>query len=557
MTLLLQAKSLTHHAGQKTLFEDLDLAISTGDRLALVGHNGSGKSTLLNILSGTQPVDAGRLSTRRGLSLAMVEQFLPAELASTTLVDAVTAKTRDAARWQAEELLHKLAFADAEFDIATEALSGGQQNRLMLARALATTPELLLLDEPTNHLDLATLVLFEKLLGAFSGACLIVSHDRVFLDAVTDKTLFLRDERIYRFDLSYSPAKQALLAADVAAVRSRAAEGRKIDALKASAKRLATWGKVYDSEKFARRARSMEKRVGRLEAEQTFVSGGSPLELKLELGETRAKQVVAIRNVDISVAGRELFHIDELILRPGERVALLGHNGVGKTTFIRRLVDALAGADDAVRYGPQTSLGYYDQELSEVEGRGTMLEYVRDRTDAGEHAIVQRLIYAGFPYAQHAKRVCEMSGGERARLLFVVLSLNAPNFLVLDEPTNHIDVDGKEQLEEQLLQSDAALLITSHDRMFIERLAERFLWITEGRLVEIHSLERFLDDTTMSVQTAKIASADLQDGPQDLLARIVELEDLLAADTARKPKFQKPERQTAWQAELQRLNALL
>ena len=199
MTLLLQAKSLTHHAGQKTLFEDLDLAISTGDRLALVGHNGSGKSTLLNILSGTQPVDAGRLSTRRGLSLAMVEQFLPAELASTTLVDAVTAKTRDAARWQAEELLHKLAFADSEFDIATEALSGGQQNRLMLARALATTPELLLLDEPTNHLDLATLVLFEKLLGAFSGACLIVSHDRVFLDAVTDKTLFLRDERIYRF----------------------------------------------------------------------------------------------------------------------------------------------------------------------------------------------------------------------------------------------------------------------------------------------------------------------------------------------------------------------
>lgn len=556
MTLLLQAKSLTHHAGQKTLFEDLDLAISTGDRLALVGHNGSGKSTLLNILSGTQPADAGRLSTRRGLSSAMVEQFLPAELASTTLLDAVIATTRDAARWRAESLLHRLAFADAEFDIRTEALSGGQQNRLMLARALAMEPELLLLDEPTNHLDLATLVLFEKLLGSFSGAYLIVSHDRAFLDAVTDETLFLRDERIYRFDLSYSSARQALLAADTAAVRSRAAEARKIDALKASAKRLATWGKVYDSEKFARRARSMEKRVARLETQQTFVSGGSPLELKLELGETRAKQAVAIRNVDISVAGRELFHIDELILRPGERVALLGHNGVGKTTFIRRLVEALAGEDDAIRYGPQTSLGYYDQELSEVEGRGTMLQYVRESVDVGEHAIVQRLIYVGFPYAQHAKRVYEMSGGERARLLFVVLSLKAPNFLVLDEPTNHIDIEGKEQLEEQLLQSDAAVLITSHDRLFIERLAERFLWITEGRLIEIHSLERFLDDT-MGLQTAPVTPADLPDVPEDLLARIVELEGLFAADKARKPKFQKPERQTAWQAELQRLNALL
>ena len=161
MTLLLQAKALTHHAGQKLLFEDLELVISKGDRLALVGHNGSGKTTLLNILSGGLPVDAGRLSTRRGLRLAMVEQFLPAELASTTLLDAVVMKCRDQARWRAEGLLHKLGFADGEFEIPTEGLSGGQQNRLMFARALAVEPELLLLDEPTNHLDLATLVSFE------------------------------------------------------------------------------------------------------------------------------------------------------------------------------------------------------------------------------------------------------------------------------------------------------------------------------------------------------------------------------------------------------------
>ena len=490
MTLLLQAKALTHHAGQKILFEDLELVISKGDRLALVGHNGSGKTTLLNILSGGLPVDAGRLSTRRGLRLAMVEQFLPAELASTTLLDAVVMKCRDQARWRAEGLLHKLGFADGEFEIPTEGLSGGQQNCLMFARALAVEPELLLLDEPTNHLDLATLVSFESLLASFSGAYLIVSHDRAFLDAVTRETLFLRDERIYRFAMSYSSAKEALLLEDATAIRRRAAEGRKIGALKTSAKRLAIWGKVHESEKLARRARNMERRVERLEAQQTFVTEGSPLDLKLEVGESRAKQVVAIRDVDVGIAGHRLFHIDELVLRPGERVALLGHNGVGKTTFIRRLVQAVAGADDAIRFGPQTTLGYYDQELDEVAGRDSMLKFVRDRADAGEHAIVQRLILAGFPYAQHAKKVFEMSGGERARLLFVVLSLNAPNFLVLDEPTNHIDIDGKEQLEEQLLQSDAAVLITSHDRMFIERLAERFLWVTQGRLIEIHSLDQ-------------------------------------------------------------------
>ena len=565
MSVLLQAKTVSHYAGDRPLFDNLTLAISAGERIGLVGFNGSGKSTLLSILNGTLEPEEGEIVRKRDLRISLVEQFLPQRINALSLVTAVAEQALDKETWRAEVLLSELGFTDTQFKLQVASLSGGQLNRLLFARALVGEPELLLLDEPTNHLDLATLLVFETRLQQFSGACVLVSHDRAFLDAVTTTTAILRDRQLYRFSRSYSEAAAALQAMDEANAKTRAAQEKKIDALRASAKRLATWGKVYDNEDLARRAKSMEKRVSRLESAKMFVTDGSPLDLELSLGDTKAKQALSVARLAVEVAGNVLFNIDELLIRPGERVALVGHNGVGKTTFITALVRRFQTptANAEIRFSPQITLGYYDQELAEVSGGESMLMFVRNRVQLDEQQIRQRLIQAGFSYETHDLRVSDMSGGERARLLFVVHAIRRPNFLIMDEPTNHIDIEGKEQLERALLSSDAALLITSHDRRFLETIAQRYLWITDGRLVEITRLTEFYESTRAELELSR-AGNDLPTSPdatvedeQEVLEKIVAVEEKLAADLLRKSRFQKPRLQAQWRLELEQLYRLL
>jgi ATPase subunit of ABC transporter with duplicated ATPase domains len=570
MSTLLQARGVTHHVGERTLFSDLEFTVSVGARVGLVGHNGCGKSTLLDFLAGGRVPDGGDIVGRRGLTIGRVEQFLPVAAMRLTIVDAVLQGLRDPTdqRWRAEALLGDLGIDSSTFDVVAQDLSGGQQNRLMFARAVIAEPDLLLLDEPTNHLDLATMRVFEAFLTAYRGAFVLVSHDRAFLDAVTAETWFLRDGRLWCFDLAFSAARAALDDADDAARRSRDAEDRKIEAIRASAKRLAMWGRDYDNEKFARRAKNMEKRADRLEAERTFVTDGSPLDLNLDLATVRSKEVVRVEGLRVAPTAapdHRLFDIDLLLLRPGERVALLGANGVGKSTFIRRLIDEYrrnetgetpAAPSAIVRISPQVRLGYYDQELDEAASESSLVDFVIQRVDVGDDAVRRRLINAGFPYRDHDKQLSSMSGGERARALFVVLSLQAPNFLILDEPTNHIDIDGKEQLEAQLIDSGAAVLITSHDRRFLDTVAQRFLLIRDQRLIEVADPRAFYDAPVEAPRSGGPPPARPRrqdDAGDDALARIVELEGLLEADLARKPKFQKPDLQRQWRSELDRL----
>jgi ATPase subunit of ABC transporter with duplicated ATPase domains len=432
----------------------------------------------------------------------------------------------------------------------------------MFARAVVSEPDLLLLDEPTNHLDLATLRYFESYLRSYRGAFLIVSHDREFLDAVTLETIVLRDAGLHRFALPYSAAEVELDAADDAAQRARAAEERKIEALRVSAKRLATWGRVYDNEALAKRAKAMEKRIERLEDERTFVSRGSPLELRVDLSESRAKEVIRLEDFVVTPGGAigpRLFAVDELLVRPGDRLALLGANGAGKSSLIRMLTAACRGAAvPGVRVSPQTTLGYYDQELTEAASEASMHDFLVARSPCGDQTVRSRLIAAGFAFRDHGKSMAVLSGGERARVLFVLLSLSAPNFLVLDEPTNHIDIAGRVELERELLSSGATLLITSHDRRFLDTVASRFVLIEGGRLVEIGDPSAFYeapDRLQRKAPDARASIAETRARADDtaVLERIVELEALIEADAARKPKFRKPRQVEVWRRELEAL----
>ncbi len=573
MSTLLQVTGLTHNAGEKLLFDDLGLTLNSGERVGLVGHNGVGKSTLLHILAGRIRADAGEVHTQRQLNFSLVEQFLPKELEAEDLRSAVAERVSAENAWQAEALLMKLGFSESEQIQRVGVLSGGQKNRLMFARAVIAEPGLLLLDEPTNYLDLSTLLVFQRYLQEFRGAFVLISHDRTFLDAVTTSTLILRDRKTYAFRASYSKAIRLLEEMDASARLRNLSEQKKIDSARRSAKRLAEWGRTYDNEKLARRAKNMHKRVERMEENRTFVTDGSPLDLELDLSEVRSRQILSVGNLQVSVpehSQKALFRVENLLIRPGDRIALLGANGVGKTTFIRELVESFRSPDESSPFvfSPQVTLGYFDQELDQVVGSESLLKFVAERVDWNDQAVRSYLIKAGFAYSEHERSVSSLSGGERARVQFLVLSINKPNFLILDEPTNHIDIDGNLQLEKQLLESNATLLITSHDRRFLETLGVRFLWIHQNRLQEINDIEyyyRYLmvdgiarskSDADCTIVRPELTAGTSTGEPNQsvetdsILQEIVTIEASLETDLARKAKFQKPLLQQSWNERL-------
>ena len=574
---LLQCHNVGHSVGNRQLFRELSFSINEGSKVGLVGHNGAGKTTFLSILSGTLESDEGDISRSNQLQLETVEQFLPAELQQqqllACLLDKIPAEDRDFSLYKAEKLLGIMGFAVNEQAYLVGDLSGGQQNRLMFARAVINEPNLILFDEPTNHLDMKTLVFFEQYLQAMAASFVIISHDRAFLDAVTDRTVFLRDERLYEFSLPYTKAKKALQDHDESAAQRLKQEEKTIKQLSESAKRLATWGKVYDNEKIAAKAKTMEKRIEKLEESKTFVSRGPGLSLTLDMQGSRANRALQVEQHDVlSPDNKILFHIEDFYMRPGDRVALLGHNGAGKTSFIHQLTRSFAAGDSqTIRFNPQCELGYYDQEIERLDSTHSMLESLRANCVKGtETDFKAGLINAGFPYADMDKKVGVLSGGEMARLMFLTIRINRPNYLILDEPTNHIDIQGKEELEAQIIESNATVLITSHDRSFVDNIAERYLVIQNGKLVEINDPTTFYRETLQRTSHAssndsvaapsaiKVPVAKQADSSEEaLLARLIDLEDKLAADLERKPKFQKLRLQAAWRLEIEDLQQQL
>ncbi len=343
MSTLFSAQSLHVETAFGPLFTDLSFTLKKGDRIGLIGHNGCGKSTLLQVLDGTLTPAAGSVALAHHCLMARVEQHLPDALLQQSLIEVVLARLpasgREQQRWQAERLLAEMGFTTVAFTQRAATLSGGQHTRLLLARALIQQPDLLLLDEPGNHLDLPTLLWLESFLQTWQGSFVLVSHDPLLLDAVTNASWILRDRTLHAFSLPCSAARQALAERDESDALRHKAEQREIDRVTTSAKRLATWGQVYDNEDLSRKAKQMEKQVARLKESQTELTAGTPWRLALNGDALRADRLLEIEQLPVPPAPGlpALFTAGLARLRSGDRVAIMGRNGGGKSSLLRLL----------------------------------------------------------------------------------------------------------------------------------------------------------------------------------------------------------------------------
>jgi ATPase subunit of ABC transporter with duplicated ATPase domains len=471
-------------------------------RTALVGENGIGKSTLLKCLSGELELNRGKIVRSRGLRVASVPQEVPPDYLTLNVREALERSLERVGAggedWRIDILLDEIGLAPEAASGAFGALSGGWQRLVMIAGAARLEePDILILDEPTNHLDIAAINVLERwLMEAFRLPMLVVSHDRAFLDRVSTRTLFLRADGAHAFKAPFGEAREALLRRDAADAARLKLEQREIARLEAVAARYHVWGQKNPD--FHKRQKATESRIARLEAAKTKAHVARDRRLALAEGEIEAKVAVRIQDLTLTTpdGARRLLTIDRLSIAAGDRVALLGTNGVGKSTLLTALAKAFSpGAfyDKAapIRFNPACRLAYFDQTMAELPLAESLLAYLCAVEGVSERDAVRRLAQAGFVFARIREPIAVLSAGERARLMFLRLELQAPNLYLLDEPTSHLDIEGQEALESQLDEADVACVFVSHDRWFTRAAATRFLEIRRGRLAEVESPDAF------------------------------------------------------------------
>lgn len=579
MSTLLSTQNLSFHNNHGLLLNDISLALIKGEKIGLIGYNGCGKSTLLKLLSHQLSPSSGAISVANQTVMAYIEQHLPTELQSMTLMDAVLHKLPEEYRlsegWRAELLLSEMGFKLHEKDLLVSQLSGGQHTRLLLARALIIEPDLLLLDEPSNHLDLPTILWLETFLKQWRGSFILVSHDNTLLDNVTNCTWIIRDKSLSIFRLPCSQARVAQEEQDISAQHRHDAQQKEIDRIAQSAKQLAIWGHVYDNENLSRKAKQMEKHIVRLKDEQTEVTAGNQWVLQFSGTTLRADRLCELNQLAVIPAENApvLYTVENQRIKSGDRVAIIGANGTGKSSLLKMIWSlslAEISEQNAIKLHPRVELGYYDQKIAQLIDNDTLSDALKPFAPLTDEQRKMALISAGFVYTRHGQKVSTLSGGERARLLFVGLSLANYSLLMLDEPTNHIDMEGKKALAEQISQFPGGVLLVSHDRELIENSCNRFWYIHNGVLTEHHDIEAIyqliseeempealLMDKLNQLQDIPSAPLILHDDDDEKLFKLIELEEKLEADLARKTHHQKPALQAQWKLEINQLKQSL
>jgi ATP-binding cassette, subfamily F, member 3 len=489
------------------LITDATFAIHKGARMSLVGENGCGKSTLLKSLVEFEGHDikSGIVATaKKGQLVEYVPQHPPPGILEKTLLEAVTDHLMEkrggyAEEWKAAAIISELGFRDDQLETKFKHLSGGEINRALLACALVTEPDVILLDEPTNHLDTEGIIQFENCLKEIKMPFLIISHDRSLLDRFTDKTLFLAYGKIYSFDLPYSRAREEFEKQRQALLELRAAQEKRRDQIEDRVKWLQPL--AARSEDMAQVYRAHQTKLQRYEENMVEVPADKKRLLSLKSSEFQGQRALQAYQYQVSVpdGGRPLYSIESLMLSPGDRAVIMGVNGSGKSTLLNSVVAVWRNSlstptgTAGIRLSPQAEIGFYDQKQRELDPGCSLFAHLQKVTTLTTDRIHATLAKAGYPYARHQDKIETLSGGERARLQLLAINEAGTNFLVLDEPTNHLDLMGIEKLESDLLEFTGTVLFVSHDRCFVERVANRFFLIHGDRLDEVGGVEDYYE----------------------------------------------------------------
>ena len=529
--IILQANKIERSFAGEVLFDNINLQVDERDRIALVGRNGAGKSTLLKILVGEEEPTRGEINKKKDNSLSYLAQDSRFESENTIYdemlhvfddlrrtetqlrqmelemgektgaeldklmadYDRLSENFRQAGGFTYEAdiraILNGFKFDETMWQMKIAELSGGQNTRLALAKMLLEKPNLLVLDEPTNHLDIETIAWLENYLVNYSGALIIVSHDRYFLDKVATITLDLTKHSLDRYVGNYSrfvELKEQKLATEA---KNYEKQQKEIAALEDFVNRNLVRAST------TKRAQSRRKQLEKMERLDKPESGKKSANMTFQSEKTSGNVVLTVENAAIGYDGEILSEPINLDLRKMNAVAIVGPNGIGKSTFIKSIVDQVPLIKGEKHFGANVEVGYYDQTQSKLTPSNTVLDELwNDFKLTPEVEIRNRLGAFLFSGDDVKKSVGMLSGGEKARLLLAKLSMENNNFLILDEPTNHLDIDSKEVLENALIDFDGTLLFVSHDRYFINRVATHVLELSEnGSILYLGDYDYYVD----------------------------------------------------------------
>ncbi|MDY3752404.1 ribosomal protection-like ABC-F family protein [Christensenella minuta] len=507
--------------GETEILKNVTAAINAGDRIGLIGPNGAGKTTLLNTLVKRIRPEAGTVIHKAGLSIGYLEQD-SGLTASSTIIEEMRgvfretlnarAKMREIAKKmeqapddtalqteyaraqnafeagggyefevEIKKILNGMGFADKAYETNIATLSGGEKTRLAIARLLLSDPELLILDEPTNHLDFKTLMWLEDYLNGYRGAVLIVSHDRYFLDKLAKKIWELDEGELTEYTGNYTQYKQLKAEYISWQMKEYEKQSRQIAHMEDYVARNLTRAST------AKSAQSRVKQLSRLTRIRKPKTEVRAPSFRFEFSQRPVNDVLEVQNLDL-VAGRErkvLATDVNIELKRGTKAAVIGDNGTGKSTLMKRLVAASREPEEGIVFGKNTLVGYYDQENKNMTPEKTVVQEVWDAfpslLEYGARSMLGRVLITGEEVYKH---IGDLSGGERAKVGLALLMCGGYNVLLLDEPTNHLDLPARESLEAALKEYEGTLLFVSHDRYFINALAERIYEITDGKLNE-------------------------------------------------------------------------